>query len=255
MWKCCGAIRCLLQRLILLLLPLLADAACATWCNVHTCGMEPCASCGFCTLHAVGKSCEQWCNLYTCKDSRCAGCSVCNKKTIVEALNSSSSVASPPAAKRAPPGWGCCADRSATACDECRWWANGGFCTQHAVNCAKCSFSLYCSDPAVTPPPAPPAPPPYAPVDLQCHAGRLVDCRPGSSSASSCSAFHLKGVSVNWCLEPVCVLPVSAAAPRSPTAADGALSYLLLPAPGLAWRKSTPSSKALTRSQCMRSSI
>ena len=89
--------------------------------------------------------------------------------------------------------WGCCADRDAASCSACRWWAHGAFCELHAVNCATCGFSLYCPDPAKTPPPAPPAPPPRAFMDLQCHHGHLLDC----SHGGDCSAekFRIKGIS------------------------------------------------------------
>ena len=176
-----------------------AALACAPWCNIHTCNKGDCSDCEHCKHWEMNTLCEPWCNVHTCYDKRCAGCKICAKETDAPASNISA--ATPAAASTrtaAPPGWGCCADREAKACDACRWWANGGFCTKHAVNCATCGFALYCSDPSTTPPPAPPAPPPAIPVDLRCQSGRLVECRSSSSSggsSSSCGEFLIKGVS------------------------------------------------------------
>eukprot|EP00966_Prymnesium_polylepis_P053879 1245320-Prymnesium_polylepis.2 len=89
----------------------------------------------------------------------------------------------------AVPAWGCCADREAGACGECRWWTRGGFCTLHSVNCGRCGFSLFCPDPGLIPPPAPPRPPPMAPPNFVSRNGRLLECQ------HECREFIIKGIS------------------------------------------------------------
>ena len=175
--------------LVLILVLELASAPCADWCNAHTCGKGDCMSCETCALLAAGKHCESYCNSYTCHDHKCGGCHDCAKEA-PPVHNSTSHAQTPAVHARPAPGWGCCADREAASCDSCRFWAKGGFCEKHAVNCATCGFSVFCADPASTPPPAPPAPPPAEPLDMRCESGRLVDCRGGS-----CRDFVLKGVS------------------------------------------------------------
>ena len=178
-------------------------APCAQWCNAHTCEKDDCNSCEtqaehHCQLVAAGKHCEGYCNAYTCADRKCHGCAACAeakeaaKEAKAEKLGGTD--AAPVAAKahtRASSGFGCCADKEASSCDACRYWANGGFCAQHAVNCQTCGFSVFCEDPSRLPPPAPPAPPPAPPIDLRCERGRLVDCRGGGA----CGDFVLRGVS------------------------------------------------------------
>lgn len=170
----------------------------ASWCNAHTCD-ERCKSCAVCAAVANGTHCEAWCNSHTCGDPahRCAGCTLCQP----DSSSSRSSTYGAPAKSAgkvlASPGWGCCADRQATSCDACRFWTAPDFCSRHGVNCGTCGFSLYCHDPATTPPPTPPAPPPATAVDLQCRHGRLYDCT-GSAGAQfgDCAAeFMFKGVS------------------------------------------------------------
>lgn len=170
----------------------------ASWCNAHTCD-ERCKSCAVCAAVANGTHCEAWCNSHTCGDPahRCEGCTLCQPDSSSSRSSTNGAPAKSAGKVLASPGWGCCADRQATSCDACRFWTAPDFCSRHGVNCGTCGFSLYCHDPATTPPPTPPAPPPATAVDLQCRHGRLYDCT-GSAGAQfgDCAAeFMFKGVS------------------------------------------------------------
>ena len=169
------------------------EMSCAAWCNVWTCAKRECTACTTCLPSNATRPfnstkplrCAAWCNQWTCRMADCSDCAA-------HALNGCG-------ATRAPidVAWGCCADKAAKRCGECRWAAGGGFCSAHKVNCQKCGFALFCPPPEAVPPPAPPAPPPSPAPDFRASRdGTIQLCGDGAGGAGGgCRPFLFKGLS------------------------------------------------------------
>ena len=72
--------------------------------------------------------CEQWCNEWTCKRAECSDCAEQNLRGCTSGNGTFAGALKNPA-------WGCCADKAAKRCGECRWATKGGYCAAHKVNC------------------------------------------------------------------------------------------------------------------------